>query len=392
MKLSNIHVFFISIFFSLTCLAQDLYFAGFSFIGDTTENDSYPVAVKLYESNSRLLNDKLNESLKNLQRTDLTIIKDKEGLIKSGNAVALAYGLQKESVTIYFVDGKYNYQIYVDGQIYAFDFSNSEHKLITNVPSGWSHVFTSPKKLSKEEINKTIENIYIPKKNPTFSSPAASVFDQWVSDLENAQISSAKKYTRLQVRNITLEDPVSSQVNGSSEYIKNKKTLINETARSFESYLSHYQKVPMIPFSLGQALGKNMIARFADTTFDIKLPSPDFVVDINVREFKKAYVDNKAYDGYIYGAFINLQLLQPDLNNIKLDSKFNYKSEIQVPKSYNLKIEDDWPIWMGAQKKLFEILAKQISVRDDKELSLITNNPNIKDHLKNMEEIIISCR
>jgi hypothetical protein len=148
----------------------------------------------------------------------------------------------------------------------------------------------------------------------------------------------------------------------------------------------------MLPFSLGQALGKNMIARFADTTFDIKLPSPDFVVDINVREFKKAYVDNKAYDGYIYGAFINLQLLQPDLNNIKLDSKFNYKSEIQVPKSYNLKIEDDWPIWMGAQKKLFEILAKQISVRDDKELSLITNNPNIKDQLKNMEEIIISCR
>jgi hypothetical protein len=47
---------------------------------------------------------------------------------------------------------------------------------------------------------------------------------------------------------------------------------------------------------------------------------------------------------------------------------------------------------MGAQKKLFEILAKQISVRDDKELSLITNNPNIKDQLKNMEEIIISCR
>ena len=377
---------------SITALSQDLYFAGFSFIGDTTENDSYPVAVKLYESNPRLLNEKLNWSLKNLKRTDLTIIKDKEGLIKSGSAIALAYGSQKESVSVYFVDGKYNYQIYVDGQIYAFDFSSSENKLITNIPSGWSHVFTSQKKLSKEELYKAIENIYIPNKNPGFSSPPSSVFDQWVSDLENAQISSAKKYTRLQVRNITLEDTVNSQISGSSEYMKNKKTLINETARSFESYLSHYQKVPMLPFSLGQALGKNMIARFADTTYSIKLPPPDFVVDINVREFKKAYVDNKAYDGYIYGAFINLKLLQPDLNNIKLDSKFNYKSEIQVPKSYNLKIEDDWPIWMGAQKKLFEILTKQISARDDKELALITNTPDIKDQLKNMEEIIISCR
>jgi hypothetical protein len=392
MKLNNIVVFLFFILFSITGFSQDLYFAGFSFIGDTTENDSYPVAFKLYESNSRLLNEKLNGSLKNLKRTDLNIIKDKEGLIKSGNALALAYGLQKESVTVYFVDGKYNYQIYVDGQVYVFDYSDSEHKLITNVPSGWSYVFTSPKKLSKDELNKTVENIYIPNKNSSFSSPSSSVFDQWVNDLENAQISSAKKYTRLQVRKITLEDPVSSQINGSSEYMKNKKTLINETARSFESYLSHYQKVPMLPFSLGQALGKNMIARFADTTYSIKIPPPDFVVDINVREFKKAYVDNKAYDGYIYGAFINLKLLQPDLNNIKLDSKFNYKSEIQVPKSYNLKIEDDWPIWMGAQKKLFEILTKQISARDEKELALITNTPDIKDQLKNMEEIIISCR
>jgi hypothetical protein len=97
-----------------------------------------------------------------------------------------------------------------------------------------------------------------------------------------------------------------------------------------------------------------MIARFADTTFELKIPPPDYVIDLTVREFKKASVlDNKVYDAYIYGAFITLKVLQPDLNNVKLDSKFNYKDEIQVPKNYKLKIEDDWPSWIGAQKKLF---------------------------------------
>ena len=47
---------------------------------------------------------------------------------------------------------------------------------------------------------------------------------------------------------------------------------------------------------------------------------------------------------------------------------------------------------MGSQKKLFQNVSEQISIRDEQFLSDKTNTPNIKDQLKNFEDIINKCR
>lgn len=394
-------ILLISLFFSQRIYAQDLYFAGFSFIGDATEDNNYPIAMQLYNSDKQILNKQLIHALKSLKRTDLNLIFDKQGILKKGNAVALAYGLQKESVTVIQVEDKYQTKLEVTGEIYAFDYSDQEHKLIANFPSGSSVTVTSKNKLSTNEIKNYLENMYIPGKNLTTQkisyesesgSMTNSVFDNWVARLETAKIERSKKDLRLQIREIKLDDAVNKQITGSSNYIRDKKMLINETGRNFERNLSVNQNVPVLPYSLGRALGSSMIARFADTDFNITIPESDLVIDILIREFKKTYVDNRVYDGYIYGAFITLRVLEPRENSLKFESKFNYKDEIQVPKNYKLVIEDDWPLWMGAQKKMFDILTKQISLRNDNELSRITSNSEIKSSLKVLEEIIISCR
>ena len=397
--------------------AQDLYFAGFSFIGDTTQNENYPVAYGIYKSNPRVLNQELNESLKKLKRTDLNIIKDELGKQKAGNALALAYGLQKEAYITYQVEGGYQSKFEITGLIYVFDYSDNEHKLLTSIPTGKSLSIITPAQLSKPEISKIFEAMYLTSKNQKIfnTTITTSVFDEWVSNktqlsLENAKIFRASKEKRLQIRNIDLDEAVKKQTLGNSDYIKNEKALKTETARNFERNLSSYQNVPVLPssYSVGQALAGNMIARFGDTTYELKIPQPDYVIDLTVREFKKATVDKKVfndaykdfkettanivYDGYIYGAFITLKVLQPDLNDVKLDSKFHYKDEIKVPKGYKLKIEDDWPTWIGAQKKLFEILAKQISIKDEKELANITNTQDIKEQLKRFEDVINECK
>jgi len=413
------YLFFIGFFLQSISLAgaQDLYFAGFSFIGDTTQNDNYPVAYSIYKSNPRILNQELSESLKKLKRTDLNIIKDDLGKQKSGNALALAYGLQKEAYITYQVEGGYQSKFEVTGLIFVFDYSDNEHKLLTSIPTGKSLSLNTPSRLSKAEVSKVFEAMYLTSKNQKIFNTdlTTSVFDEWVSNksqlsLENAKILRASKEKRLQVRNIELEDAVKKQIAGNSDYIKDEKALKAETARNFERNLSTYQNVPVLPspYSVGQALAGTMIARFADTTYELKIPPPDYVIDLTVREFKKAIVDKKVfndayndfkettvkivYDDYFYGAFITLKVLQPDLNNIKLESKFHYKDEIKVPKNYKLKIEDDWPSWIGAQKKLFEILTKQISVRDEKELANITNNQGIKEQLKIFEDVVNECK
>lgn len=400
------YIFFALLYFANLSLlsAQDLYFAGFSFIGDTTQNENYPVAFGIYKSNPKILNQELIESLKKLKRTDLNLIKDELGKQKSGNALALAYGLQKEAYATYQVEGGYQSKFEVTGLIYVFDYSDNEHKLLTSIPTGKSLSIITPSKLSKVEINKVFEAMYLTSKNQKIynTNLTTSVFDDWVFNkasesqlsLENAKIFRSSKDKRLQIRNVELEDAVKKQILGNSDYLKDEKALKTETARNFERNLSAYQNVPILPssYSVGQALAGTMIARFADTSYELKIPPPDYVIDITVREFKKASVDNKVYDAYIHGAFITLKVLQPDLNNVKLESKFNFKDEIQVPKSYKLKIEDDWPSWIGSQKKLFEILAKQISIRDEKELANITNTQDIKDQLKRFEDVINECK
>ena len=384
--------------------AQDLYFAGFSFIGDTTQNENYPVAYEIYKANPKILNQELNESLKKLKRTDLNIIKDELGKQKSGNALALAYGLQKEVYAVYQVEGGYQSKFEITGLIYVFDYSDNEHKLLTSIPTGKSLSLITPAKLSKNEIAKVFEAMYLTSKNQKIydTNLTSSVFDDWVSNkssetqlsLENAKIFRASKEKRLQLRNIELDDAVKKQILGNSDYIKDEKSLKTETARNFERNLSTYQNVPILPssYSVGQALAGKMIARFADTSYELKIPPPDYVIDLTIREFKKSSVDNKVYDAYLYGAFITMKVLQPDLNNIKLESKFNYIDGIQVPKNYKLKIEDDWPSWIGAQKKLFEILSKQISIKDEKELANLTKTPDIKEQLKRFEDVINECK
>jgi hypothetical protein len=401
-------LFFLILFHIASAVkGQDLYFAGFSFIGAATENENYPVAISIYKANSSLLNQQLSESLRKLKRTDLNLIRD-SGSIKSGNAVALAYGLQKETLAEYQVEGGYQTKFEIIGAIYVFDFSDSEHKLITNIPTQISITVPSPNKLSGQEVRGYFENLYLPGKNivpykiiridDDSGVAIPSVFDDWVNRLETASIERAKSYNKLQIRNIDIDPVVQSQLTN-SKYIKDIRSLKNETARNFESYLSKYQKVPLLPYAIGQAIGSStngMVARFNDTNFDIKIPPPDFAVDILIREFKKTFVDNKVYDGYIYGAFVTLKIVRAGFNDVKeevkSEFKFSNKFEIQVPKSYKLKIEDDWPSWMGSQKKLFQNISEQISIKDEQFLSDKTNTPNIKEQLKSFEDIISKCK
>jgi hypothetical protein len=98
------------------------------------------------------------------------------------------------------------------------------------------------------------------------------------------------------------------------------------------------------------------------------------------------------YDAYIYGAFVTLKVLEPLGGDVKFESKFNYKSQIQIPKSYNLKVLSDWSIYARYQDALFNAITKQISERNDKALADITNTPNIKDQMKSFENIINQCK
>ena len=62
-KLTNFFYFFLIFLFTKDLFAQNLYFAGFSFMGNANQDFRYPVAIELYNQNNLVFKDPLDNSL-----------------------------------------------------------------------------------------------------------------------------------------------------------------------------------------------------------------------------------------------------------------------------------------------------------------------------------------
>ncbi len=382
--LKNLVVFVIMLFFGISsAYTQNLYFAGFTFIGTANQGDRYPVAKKIFTNNNEIINKKLYESIKNIKRDDLNIIKSDLGSLKNGDALALAFALSDERVErLAEKDGVYSFYR-VLAQVLVFDVL--EKKIVTNFPAAVQYQVYTKKLPSKLEDEKAFEKIYL---DLTFDG---SIFKEWSNRLEQINIKESG-VRHLQIRDVTL-DPAT--INQLPQALKENNIFVTQTAQRFEFQLATNQNVPILPYTSGQLGNKKLgiLGRFKDgVSYELKLPEPDYVIDILVREFRNTKLEENNYDGYVYGAFITLKLSEPNTGNVKVDSKFNFKNELTFDKSSSIVILNDWDIYQRAQDMLFSNLTKQISKRDDIELAKITNTPDIKNQFKQFEEIIQKCK
>ena len=106
--------------------AKDLYFAGFSFLGNADQDFRYPVAINLFDTNNTVFKNPLDTALKKLNRNDINLIYDL-GKISSGEALAISFSLTDEVIERFSTkDGVTNaYKIFA--QILVFDFNEKTH-------------------------------------------------------------------------------------------------------------------------------------------------------------------------------------------------------------------------------------------------------------------------
>ena len=69
--------------FSNQISSKDLYFAGFSFMGNADQSFRYPVADQLFNDNNLIFKEPLDTALSQLQKDDINLIYDL-GTISSG--------------------------------------------------------------------------------------------------------------------------------------------------------------------------------------------------------------------------------------------------------------------------------------------------------------------
>lgn len=367
--------------------SQDVYFAGFSFIGDNDQNGiRYPVASKLINeknvNNLSLLDDLLRNEVNKLKRTDL-VIKKEQGKLSSGNSLALSFALNDESIESNKWGGKYLYIYRVVANILVFDFD--ERKVIADYPVmvQYQDVTDIPRNSDGHEA--VLRKIY------TEQNFEQNIFKEWVKRLENVSIKPFyKEY--LQIRSVKLDDGVLELL---PEQLKKPNLYETQVAQLLEFQLSTNQSVPLLPFAAGQSItdqDRGMLAKFSDgNTYKLKLPEPAYVIDLLVRPFKTVSEVNNGIKQNAYGSFITMKVSQPDLNKIYLDSKFKNINYVAYSDNSDTQL-DTWQAYQTSLRALFSNLTKQISIRNKESLSKITQTPDIDKQLSSLlNEVLKKC-
>jgi hypothetical protein len=363
--------------------AKDLYFAGFSFAGNYSQNSQrYQYAESLEEEKTPNGMDALDAALKDqlstLDRSDITL---KYGLgdATSGNASALAFALQQESVEDVKRGDKDVYVYRVIGDVLVFDMQSKT--LLLDIPAMAQYQDVGAPGRTSDEHKNVFRHMYLDK---TFG---ANVFAEWVRRLKDAPV--GKTYTSyMKVRNVTIAPEAEAVI--PADLMQND-AYQTEVAQAFEYSLASTQNVGLVPYTKGQAIGQSMVARFANgDSYTLSLPEPDFVIDIRVRAFRKAQVQTNATEQFVFGAFITLNVEQPQLQTKYVSADFKNLNYVVLDRSEGFT-PNDWDAYQTSLRRLFIVLAQQISKPDSKTLAEMTKAPDINKQMNAFKGVVDKC-
>jgi len=129
-----------------------------------------------------------------------------------------------------------------------------------------------------------------------------------------------------------------------------------QIAQEFEGLLSKNSYTPVVPFTKGEAIGRNMPTRFSNgKSFDLILPELDYFVDIELRDFEKK--SRKNYQGFSSLVTIKASTGLGEVVNIKL-SKNGWVLNKMSGNTKNAQ----WTLYEESLSSLLSDFTKQLAV------------------------------
>ena len=371
--------FFLFIF-SFFSYSQNLYWAGFAFIGNKDQNFRYPVATQIFEQDNRILSSTLKQTLSNIKRTDVNFIFE-SGKISKGDAKAVAFALADESIerTLDKFGVTTKYTIY--GQVLIFDFI--ENKVLANYPVVAISAVTSKEMPSEKKDKDILKTMYLD------ISDEASIFSQFAKMFENVRVKESASIATIGVRDVIFNEKA---LQGMPERLKKNGVFKSKIAQELESSIASFHNVPLIPFTIGEALGSKgsagLATRFDDNVSkELTLPEKDYAFDIIVRGFIKKEQASDAQVQHLWAGFIELKLLGFE-NSVIFSQKFRHVEEAVFSRVSEAKILDDWILNEIVIANLLIGVTEQIKIKDVEKLTkFVKTGTDVKEIIKNFDKI-----
>tara|TARA_B100000787_G_scaffold8100_1_gene6094 strand:+ start:4080 stop:5282 length:1203 start_codon:yes stop_codon:yes gene_type:complete len=370
-------------------------YAGFSFSGNYIDKD---IGIKYTENiikNSdepfNVISKSLLNEIKQTNPKYFNLSFDYADLNQGNSeAIVMAVTLDNE---YYFSEYEPLTKTYINNiqMFFTIMFYNFNTKtLIASIPYDVTMPFLTKEKVSNSQITNEIKKFYTVGLKSADDGSIINAFTQVKKILNEYQLKDKYKF-RIGVRSITIEDKAISSI--PVVFQNNQNTFKNILAQSFAGRLSTHNDVALVPFTEGMAIGGAMKQQFVNSNeiYDIKLPKPEFVIDLTLRGYKKKLAKSSDVENlYWWASFINITILQPDLNKVYFNENLKNLLKKKIPAQ--IKDIDDWYKFYMSTIQLFDKFALNVSSPDQKWTSKTSKNTELYKNLEELQPLLDKLR
>jgi hypothetical protein len=360
-------------------------YVGFSYLGNLESQFSgMPLTsqlIKEKKDKSNIVDSAITNKLKETSPKHFDIKFDL-GDIDKGRTIQMSIGISKEIFSEEYnsYTKTYNNSIGLFLQIYFFDFK--EKNLIAAIPIYGEINFISEIKADNNLKLKNLRDFY----NDQLigeNNEKTGISSKIREILESFELK--EKYrNRIGVTKVDIEDRAKSEIPNNL----NLNELKNEFAQSLSAKLSLNQKVNVVPFIEGVAIGGTMKAKFVQSTeiYNISLPKPDFFIELGISNFKKGIAETSdVSEIWQYGSAVSVKIYEPDLNKEYLNDRLIRVTNIKRAKGTDI---NHWGKFYYNNQLLFQELTLNISKPNRSWVSNTSEKREFENQLNEVNKLL----
>jgi len=363
-----------------------VYFGGFAFLGDfNAKSKLYPHTAALLDADSgkpSQYDRALQAKLKAFSNPTFALELDTLGSLRpnSPSATALAFALDRETVSVERIAGQYKLLIELSAQALFFDFK--EVSVVASFPVTIQYIDLTQHNPTAAEIQSTVRELYLGKLG-------VNVFDEFVGTLKNASLNPTAS-RRLRITEVKIEEEARADLPSSLK--ADASALQTFIAQEFAKYLSKNQRVPVLPYVIDSAVGRSMAMRISDgSVYNLKIPQEDYAIQLGLVKFKKVeFQKTPAGASFIYGAFLHVKALEPSGGTVYLDATIKNGATKIIPIGQD--VVDDWAAYQESLLALIDKFTQQLSKPERDWVETHIGNKAMLDNMKTLGKVVQSCK
>lgn len=366
---------------SLSALAESLFYAGFSYLGDLGGIETeFPYSSRLNEVSKGIssfdyaLAQKLKLRPKAQGRLILTDLAD----IKDETALSVTLALESELTSIEIIEDKYKVLLQVSAQLMVFDYSQMQ--VVATYPIDVQFIDIVSKMPDREYLINLYERFY-------FSDSSVNIFDIFLDKLETLKLK--KKYSNhLRVVSTSIDDSVKTIIPNDVQHEHIRQMI----GQNFTRFLSANQGASVLPYKKGHAVGNKLAGRFSNgDIYMMDIPEPDYSIEITLTGLKKKkYSESPAGTAWIYATQLNFKFYEELSGEVIFEDKLYSASTKTVPVSQATM--DDWAAYNETLLVLFDKFTKALTKPKKTWLKKHAGDSTQYTSFKNLIKVIATCR